>query len=57
MIYRDKANAVIVVPDWSTTILVPAVAVATDDQPGQDLLYFWLSLRNLTLQHKTSKYH
>ena len=30
-IYRDKANAVVVVPDWSP-ILVPAVA--TEDQPG-----------------------
>ena len=30
-IYRDKANVVIVVPDWQP-ILVPAVA--TDDQPG-----------------------
>ena len=24
---------------------------------NQDLLCFWLSLRNLTLPHKTSKYH
>ena len=24
---------------------------------NQDLLYFWLSLRNLTLPHKTFKYH
>ena len=31
MIYREKANAVVVVPGWSTTV-VPAVA--TDDQPG-----------------------
>ena len=23
----------------------------------QDLLYFWLSLKNVTLPHKTSKYH
>ena len=31
MIYTEKANAVVVVPGWSTTV-VPAVA--TDDQPG-----------------------
>ena len=41
-IYSDKANA-----------MIPAVA--TNHQPGPAV--FWLSLRNLTLPHKTFKYH
>ena len=31
-IHRNKTNAVVVVPDWSTQYLV--LTVATDDQPG-----------------------
>ena len=47
-IYRDKANAVVVLDLLTHTGTYWYL---------QDLLYFWLSLRNVTLPHKISKYH
>ena len=49
-IQRDKTNAVILVPDWSTQYWYPRLLQMTN----QDPLYFRPSLRNLTLAHKPS---
>ena len=49
-IHRDKTNAVIVVPDWSTKYWYLQLLQITN----QDPLYFQLSPRNLTLPHKLS---
>ena len=47
-IHREKTNAVIVVPDWSTQYWYPQVLQMTI----QDTLYFRPSPRNLTLPYK-----
>ena len=47
-IHRDKTNAVIVVPDWSTQYWHPQLLQITNQHP----LYFCPSPRNLTLSHK-----
>ena len=52
-INRDKTNAVIVVPDWSTQYWYPQLLQTTSQGP----LYFWPSPRNLTLPHKHSVNH
>ena len=49
-IHRDKTNAVIVVPDWSTQYCYLQLLQMTN----QDSLFFQPSPRNLTLPHKPS---
>ena len=43
--------------DGCTRLVNPYWYLQLLQMTNQDLLYFWLSLRNLTLPHKTSKYH
>ena len=43
--------------DSCTRLVNPYWYLQLLQMTNQDLLYFWLSLRNLTLPHKTSKYH
>ena len=50
---RDKTDAVIVVPDWSTQYWYPQLVQMTTIEP----LYFQLSPKNLILTHKPSKNH
>ena len=52
-IHRDKTNAVIVVPDWSTQYWYPQFLQMTNKDP----LFFRPLLRNLTLPHKPSVNH
>ena len=43
--------------DSCTRLVNPYWYLQLLQMTNQDLLYFWLSLRNVTLPHKTSKYH
>ena len=43
--------------DSCTRLVNPYCYLQLLQVTNQGLLYFWLSLRNLTLPHKTSKYH
>ena len=43
--------------DSCTRLVNPYWYLQLLQMTNQDLLYFWLSLRNLILPHKTSKYH
>ena len=50
---RDKADAIIVVPDWSTQYWYPQLMQMTSHEP----LYFWTSAKNLILPLKPSENH
>ena len=50
---RDKTEAVIVVPDWSTQYWYPQIMQMTSHKP----LYFRPSAKNLILTHKPSDNH
>ena len=49
--WQDKCN------DGCTRLVNPYWYLQLLQMTNQDLMYFWLSLRNLTLPHITSKYH
>ena len=52
-VIRDKTDAVIVVPDWSTQYWYPQLMQMTTHEP----LYFQPSPKNLILTHKPSEDH
>ena len=52
-VIRDKTDAVIVVPDWSTQYWYPQLM----QMPTHEPIYFQPSPKNLMLTHKPSKNH